>query len=115
MVADIEKAFLMISVTTKDRDVLGFLWFDDVVKENPDIVKLRFTRIVFGVCSSPFLLNVTVKDHLQKCFLSHPYLIRVLTQSMYVDDVMFGADTEEEAYSLFTNSKEVPGHGSLNL
>ena len=26
--------------------------------------------------------------------LSHPDLVKVLTQSMYVDDVVFGADTE---------------------
>ena len=34
---------------------------------------------------------------------------------MYVDDVVFGADTEEEAYSLYTNSKEVLGHMCFNL
>ena len=115
MVADIEKAFLMISVAPKDRDVLRFLWFDNVFKENPDIVKLRFTRVVFGVSSSPFLLNATVKHHLDKYLPSHPDLVKVLTRSMYVDDVVFGADTEEDAYALFKNSKEVLGHGSFNL
>ena len=56
----------MILVAPKDHDALCFLWFTDVFKENPDIVKLRFTRVVFGVCSSPFLLNATVKHHLEK-------------------------------------------------
>ena len=41
MVPDIEKAFHMISLAPKDRDVLHFLWFDDVFNENPDIVKLQ--------------------------------------------------------------------------
>lgn len=51
---DIEKAFLNVSVAEEDRDVLRFLWVDDVRKEIPEIVMLRFARVVFGVSSSPF-------------------------------------------------------------
>lgn len=46
---EIEKAFLNVSVAEKDRDVLRFLWVDDITKENPEIVVLRFARVVFGV------------------------------------------------------------------
>lgn len=63
-VGDIEKAFLNVSVAEEDRDVLRCLWVDDVRKEIPEIVLLRFARVVFGVSSSPFLLNVTVKQTL---------------------------------------------------
>lgn len=61
--ADIEKAFLMIE---KDCDVLRFLWVDDVSKTNPETIVLRFTRVVFGVSSTPFLLNATIRHHLEK-------------------------------------------------
>ena len=30
LIADIEKAFLMVSVVDEDKDVLRFLWLDDV-------------------------------------------------------------------------------------
>ena len=36
-------------------------------------------------------------------------------QSMYVDDVVFGADTEEDARDLYVSSKEMLSHGSFNL
>ena len=51
LVADIEKAFLMISVrpedSPEDRNVLRFLWFD---RNNPrEIVVYRQTRVTFGL------------------------------------------------------------------
>jgi len=61
LTADIEKAFLMIAISEKDRDVLRFLWVDDITKEEPEPIALRFTRVVFGVSSSPFLLNATIR------------------------------------------------------
>ena len=61
--ADIEKAFLMVSVAAKDCDVLRVLWFDDVFADQPHVVELRFTCVVFGVSSSPFLLNARVYHH----------------------------------------------------
>jgi hypothetical protein len=64
LTGDIEKAFLNISVCNDDRDVLRFLWIDDISKETPNIVVPRFTRVVFGVTSSPFLLNATLNFHL---------------------------------------------------
>ena len=48
LVADIEKAFLIISMAPKDRDILRFLWLKDAFQEESEIVKLRFTRVVFG-------------------------------------------------------------------
>ena len=47
----------MISVTEKDRDVQRFLWVDNITSDSPKVQPLRFTRVFFGVSSSPFLLN----------------------------------------------------------
>ena len=55
LTGDVEKAFLMVGMTEEDRDVLGFLWADDLEKTSPEIVVLTFTRVTFGVSSSPFL------------------------------------------------------------
>ena len=35
LIADIEKAFLMVSGLPEDRDVLRFLWLDATSSENP--------------------------------------------------------------------------------
>jgi len=97
--ADFEKAFLMISVTPRDRDVLRFLWVNNIDASNPEVVPLRFARVVFGVSCSPFLLNATIKYHIDKYCSSHSEVVKTLLQSIYVDDVVSGADSEE-AYNL---------------
>jgi len=115
LVADVEKAFLMISVCKNDRDVLRFLWVDDVTKPVPVIHEMRFTRVVFGVSASPFLLNATINHHLQKYLDVYPDLVSTLTRSIYVDDVTCGADGEEDAYKLYVLSKKVFADGGFNL
>lgn len=55
LTADIEKAFLMVSVAKDDRNVLRFLWVVDPTSSDPEVVVLRFTRVIFGVSASPFL------------------------------------------------------------
>ena len=69
--ADIEKAFLMISLAPEDREFLRFLWVDDPLKEEPEIQVFRFARVAFGVSSSPFLLNATVRHHLESHMATH--------------------------------------------
>ncbi|KYN41645.1 hypothetical protein ALC56_03946 [Trachymyrmex septentrionalis] len=54
---DIAKAFLQISVSPSDRDVLRFLWWHT----NGEIETYR--RVVFGITSSPFLLGATKITH----------------------------------------------------
>ena len=114
-IADIEKVFLMISVAPRDRDVLRFLWITNIDSDDPEIVALRFARVVFGVSSSPFLLNATIRHHIEKYSSLHPEIVRVLKQSIYVDDVVSGGDSEDEAFTLYKTSKEILSQASLNL
>lgn len=72
--ADIERAFLQICVDERDQDVLRFLWFDDMAKPQPEVLTLKFTRVIFEVTSSPFLLNGTIRHHL-KYTSTHPHTL----------------------------------------
>uniref|UniRef100_A0A1X7UC21 Peptidase aspartic putative domain-containing protein n=1 Tax=Amphimedon queenslandica TaxID=400682 RepID=A0A1X7UC21_AMPQE len=65
----IEKVFLMIGIAEADQDALRFLWYKDVAAKEPEIQVYQFTRVVFGVGPSPYLLNATLAKHL-KCFES---------------------------------------------
>ena len=91
LVADIEKAFLMVSIADDDKDVLRFLWLDDIEAELPKIKVLRFSRVVFGVSSSPFLLNATIKHHMDHYRTVDQQFVDKLERSIYVDDLTFSA------------------------
>ena len=115
LAADIEKAFLMVSNADKDRDVLRFLWIDDIAKKEPEIIALRFTRVVFGVSSSPFLLNATIRHHLKQYSTKFPETVKRISRSIYIDDLAYSANTEGLAYELYCESKSLPMEGGFNL
>ena len=48
VVADIEKAFLMIQAAEEYRDVLCFLWVKDLTTEPPEIIELRIAKYPTG-------------------------------------------------------------------
>ena len=62
----------MVSIHEADSDALRFLWVDDVQKSSPVIQELQFTRVVFGVSASHFLLNATISYHLEKNWDMYP-------------------------------------------
>ena len=99
--SDVTKAFLQILVHPDDRDVHRFLW-----KDGDGVVRhLRFRRLPFGNKSSPFLLNATIKHHLNQFESSNT--VTELSENLYVDDFLTGADSEEEACSLINEANQI--------
>ena len=84
---DIEKAFLNIEIPPEQRDFLRFLWVNDVSSENPELIKLRFTRLVFGLTSSPFVLNATLRKHIMTEGENDPLFVYNTLRSLYVDSI----------------------------
>ena len=105
----------MISVDKADRDALQFIWVDDISKDPPDLRVYRFTRVVFGVSSSPFLLNATIRFHLEKYLETNEGLVQQLLRSTYVDDIISGGRTEDEVFKLYATSKKLFREGGFNL
>ena len=95
--------------------MLRFIWVNDITKDQPEFQIMRFTRVVFGVSSSLFLLNAIVKHHVEKYSLSHPLLVPKLLRSTYMDDIVFGASDEENAYELYLESRKMFKDGGFNL
>ena len=100
LIADVEKAFHQVGLQPKDRDVTRFLWLKDATKptlEN-NVQELRFTRVPFGMISSPFLLAATVKYHLNK---ADTPVAKKISDNMYVDNMVTGVATSEQAVEFY--------------
>ena len=105
LIGDIKKAFLQIEVAPEDRDVLRFLWVENILDEQPTIRELRFKRVIFGAGPSPFLLNATLHHHLKK-YDTDPAFVKQVLKSLYCDDFIGGADTPEELLELKTKLEQ---------
>ena len=114
IVADIEKAFLQVGLHEADRDVTRFLSWKDIHKPttNNNLEVYRFTRLPFGIISSPFLLGATIQHHLQET--QSPTATKI-KDNIYVDNVITGTDTKDEALELYKESKEIFKDASMNL
>ena len=115
LVGDIEKAFLMVHIAEEDRDVLRFLWVKDIDKAEPEVVVLRFSRVVFGLSSSPFLLNATIKHHIGQYEQCDPSFTQKFLESVYVDDLTSGDGDVDRTFELYVKSKLRLKEAGFNL
>ncbi|XP_068759056.1 uncharacterized protein [Montipora capricornis] len=106
LIADVEKAFNQVGLQPEDRDVTRFLWLKDATKptQENNVQELRFTRVPFGMISSPFLLAATVKYHLNK---ADTPVAKKTSDNMYVDNMVTGVATSEQAVEFYKEAKSL--------
>ncbi|GFU12921.1 integrase catalytic domain-containing protein [Trichonephila clavipes] len=115
--ADIECAFLQISLRDEDRDAVRFL-FPDIKSNKTDPYKFqvyRFKRVMFGVNVSPFLLSATIKHHIENYREQYPAATKMLDTCLYVDDVISGADDISQALKVSKDAETIMKNASMKL
>ena len=89
LTGDLKKAFLQVRIKEEERDALRFHW------RPPNSSKtsiLRFTRVLFGMTCSPFLLGGVIHQHLNVWEKQYPELIKEIRDGLYVDDLLNGGE-----------------------
>jgi hypothetical protein len=115
MIADIEKAFLNIAISPEHRDYLRFFWIDDIHDTSPNIVTLRFARLVFGLTCTPAILNAVLHHHLTQYSTIDPTFVTKVLKSLDVDDLASGSNNPESALELANKIKTRLSEGGLNM
>ena len=83
LAGDIRKAFLQVTIHAQDRDALRFHWLQ--AKDPQRVRTSRFTRTLFGLGPSPFLLGSVIQQHLNTCRDEHPKCVEEIERELYVD------------------------------
>ena len=56
---------------------------------------------------APFYSTRTVKYHLEQCLVLNEATVKHRLRSTYVDDIISGADSDEEAFEWYTQAQEI--------
>lgn len=110
---DIKQAFLQVRIKEQDRDALRFHWLKDPSSQT--VETLRFTRALFGLTSSPFLLGGVIQQLLESCRQNYPDIVSEIERSLYVDDLISGGPTSEKAKEIKSASQNVFAKGTFEL
>ena len=95
-----------LSLQESQRDCTRFLTVQDcnLPLKSPNLEVYRFTRVPFGMTSSPFLLSGSVTSHLQD---QDDNLVKVCATDFYVDNFVRSdsdVDTAVERYQKLVSS-----------
>lgn len=102
----------MIGIKENDRKFLKFLWF---AENNHAFKIMQLFRVAFGLTISPFILAATIKFHIRKYKEKMPDSYEMLNSSIYVDDLYYGAETEDDAFRLSADAVCIFKDAGMNL
>ena len=85
---DIKQVFLQVRIKEENTDVLRFHWIKD--KNQKQLDKLRFTRALFVLVQSPFILDRTLDAHLESKKRNNVNKTAEIKKSLYVADFISG-------------------------
>ena len=87
-------------------ELLHCLWFKNLFNCEPtETQAYRFTQLIFGVSSSPLLLNATIRKHGQSYEKIDEEFARLVRNKFYVDDLNCGVNDVEGGSDLYKKMK----------
>jgi hypothetical protein len=112
---DIAKAFHQINLTERDQHSQRVLWYDNLVSRN--IIEYKFTRVIFGATSSPYILGATLEKHIEQYNKDGEFAhtINSLLCDTYVDDVQGGGDEIDDVKQFKKEATLIMKEGGFKL
>lgn len=110
--SDVSKMFRQILVRKEDRRFQQILWRSSI---DDEIGVYQLTTVTYGTASAPFLAVRTLMQICKDEAEQYPLASEIGKKSVYVDDVLFGADTLEEARELKGQLVAMLGKAGLEL
>ena len=110
--ADIEKAFLQITLHEDDRNFTRFYWLNDPSDPMSKLDVYRFKTVLFGAVSSPFILYATLHHHLHQ---HNSRLSYDMVHNLYVDNILSSCSSEADTIQYYHNARTLLSEACFNL
>ena len=107
------QAFLQDCIREGELDALRFHWLRDL--HSTQVQVFRFTRALFGLAPSPFLLGGVIEQHLESWSEKLPQSVAEILCSLYVDDLISGGLTVTKARELKCEAVTIFSDGGFEL
>ena len=104
---------MQIRIRESQREALRFHWVSNLDLNRIEVN--RFTRLVFGLTQSPFILQGTLKERFDNCKSAYPEIIENIKNDMYVDDLVLEGNILYEVEVIKQKSIELFAEGGFNL
>ena len=95
--ADIEKMYRQILVHPSDQSFQRIIWRYD---EKEPVKEYKLKTVTYGLSSASFLATRCLKQIANDCKVNSPKAARVVEEDFYMDDLLSGASTVEEAVAI---------------
>ena len=92
--ADIRMMYRQICVRSQDCQYKHILWYSS---NTNDITEFELTSVTYGLKPSPFLAQRVIAQLANDEWSHYPEAAQVLNSSIYVDDIITGASSQEKA------------------
>ena len=92
---DLHKVLLQVHIREKECDSLCSHWLRSL--NSTEVETLRFTRALFRLAPSSFLLVGVIEHHLESWREECPMTLNKIEHSLYVDDLISGGATVSDA------------------
>lgn len=111
-VSDVEKMYRQIMIHRSDANYQLVLWRNDP----QDQIKIyQLLTVTYGMNCSPYLAVRCLKKIAEDNKQRFPQAANVILNAFYMDDALFGADSEDEAIKIKSNLVTMLRERGLNL
>ncbi|XP_076394921.1 uncharacterized protein LOC143265617 [Megachile rotundata] len=111
MTCDIEKMYRQFLVRPEDRAYQRIIWRDN----RGNLGTFELNTVTFGLSSAPYLAIRCLHQLAEDESSSFPKAAQIVKRDLYVDDLLTGADTFEDAQEIQTQICEMLTRGGLNI
>lgn len=109
---DVEKMFRQIKVAKEDWGLQKVLWRSSPEEE---LREYYLTTVTYGTTSASFLAIYCLVTLAKSTEQSHPKASKAIFEDFYMDDIMTGAETEEECCQLHRDISMIMDSAKLPL